>query len=50
MNLPERAIEYIDAACMALKPLGDIIHYYEIAGGVDVMENMKRRLVEMIER
>ncbi|MEM3816069.1 MAG: class I SAM-dependent methyltransferase family protein [Candidatus Bathyarchaeia archaeon] len=50
MNLPEKAIEYIDAACKALKPSGGIIHYYEIAGGADVMEKVKRRLIEAIER
>ncbi|MBS7624749.1 class I SAM-dependent methyltransferase family protein [Candidatus Bathyarchaeota archaeon] len=50
MDLPERAIEYVDAACAALKPSGGIIHYYEIAGGADIMENVKRRLVEAVMR
>ncbi|MCX8170374.1 MAG: class I SAM-dependent methyltransferase family protein, partial [Candidatus Bathyarchaeota archaeon] len=49
MDLPEKAIEYVDAACMALKPSGGIIHYYEIAGGADVMEGVKRRLIDAIE-
>lgn len=49
MNLPEKAIEYVDAACTALKSSGGVIHYYEIAGGSDVLERVKRRLIEAIE-
>jgi tRNA (guanine37-N1)-methyltransferase len=28
MNLPEKAVEYVDAACEALKPAGGIVHFY----------------------
>ncbi|MEM2564012.1 MAG: methyltransferase, partial [Candidatus Bathyarchaeia archaeon] len=49
MNLPEKAIEYVDAACTALKSSGGVIHYYKIAGGSDVLERVKRRLIEEIE-
>ncbi|MCW4019824.1 MAG: class I SAM-dependent methyltransferase family protein, partial [Candidatus Bathyarchaeota archaeon] len=29
MNLPERAIDYVDSACEALKREGGIVHYYD---------------------
>ncbi|HML03552.1 MAG TPA: class I SAM-dependent methyltransferase family protein, partial [Candidatus Bathyarchaeia archaeon] len=29
MNLPEKAIEFVDTACAAIKPAGGIMHYYE---------------------
>jgi tRNA (guanine37-N1)-methyltransferase len=28
MNLPETAIEFVDAACNAIKPEGGIVHFY----------------------
>lgn len=50
MNLPERAIEYIDVACSALKSLGGIIHYYEFAGGPNAIEKAKNRVIEAVGR
>ncbi|MEM2739975.1 MAG: class I SAM-dependent methyltransferase family protein [Candidatus Bathyarchaeia archaeon] len=48
MNLPEKAIEYIDAACIALKPSGGMIHYYEFEGGSYALEKAKARVIEAI--
>lgn len=45
MNLPERAIEFIDVACTALKPSGGIIHYYQFAEAPYAIEKVKKNLV-----
>lgn len=50
MNLPEKAIEYIDAACYALKPSGGIIHYYEFTSGSYALEGSRSRVIESISR
>jgi tRNA (guanine37-N1)-methyltransferase len=50
MNLPESAVEYADVACQALRPEGGIMHYYEFAEGLDVMETAKRHLMEAMGR
>jgi len=50
MNLPEKASEYIDAACMALKPSGGIIHYYEFASGSYAAERVRQRLAAGISK
>jgi len=49
MNLPERAIEYIDAACLAIKPSGGVIHYYEFSESPYVTEDAKERISEAIK-
>lgn len=48
MNLPERASEYIDVACITLKPSGGIIHYYEFAEGPYALVKVKEKLIEKI--
>ena len=50
MNLPERAIEYVSAACSALKPSGGIIHYYEFAGGSYAIEKAREHVIEAVNR
>jgi tRNA (guanine37-N1)-methyltransferase len=50
MNLPEKAIEYIDVACEALKPEGGIMHYYEFAKAPNPLETAKVRLTEAVEK
>jgi tRNA (guanine37-N1)-methyltransferase len=49
MNLPEKSMEYIDAACVALKKSGGIIHYYRFADGPHAAENVKNELIKAIE-
>ena len=50
MNLPERAIEYVDAACEAVKPKGGIIHYYDFTDAPNPLETTKVRLIEAVEK
>ena len=50
MNLPERAIEYVDAACEAIKPEGGVIHYYDFTDAPNPLETAKVRLIEAVEK
>jgi tRNA (guanine37-N1)-methyltransferase len=50
MNLPDEAIEFVDAACKALKPEGGIIHYYEFTHESKPLEVAKVRLVEAVKQ
>jgi len=50
MNLPERAIEYVDVACEAIKPEGGIMHYYEFTSAPNPREAAKVRLIEAMKR
>jgi len=50
MNLPERAIEYVDAACEAIKPRGGIIHLYHFTNAPDPLETAKVRLIEAVKK
>ena len=49
MNLPERAFEYVAAACEALKPSGGIIHYYEFAGGDNPIKKVEAKIKKIVE-
>jgi len=46
MNLPEKALEYIDAACEAIKPEGGILHYYSFAEGLNPIKKAEKELME----
>jgi tRNA (guanine37-N1)-methyltransferase len=48
MNLPERAIEFVDAACRATKPAGGTVHFYGFIRLPDSLENMKLRFSEAV--
>jgi tRNA (guanine37-N1)-methyltransferase len=50
MNLPEKAIEFVDAACRALKPEGGIIHFYSFVSAPSPLEAAKIRLAEAVEK
>jgi tRNA (guanine37-N1)-methyltransferase len=50
MNLPEKAIEFVDAASKAIKPAGGTIHYYAFLRLPDSLENAKFRFSEAVER
>lgn len=43
MNLPEKAIEFVDAACRALKTSGGIIHFYGFTDASIPLEKVKLR-------
>jgi len=50
MNLPERAIEYVNVACEAVKPKGGVVHYYDFADAPNPLEVAKVRLIEAVEK
>lgn len=50
MNLPEKAMEFADVACKAIKPSGGIIHFYTFISGFNSLENMKLKLIETVEK
>lgn len=50
MNLPETAIEFVDAACQAIRPQGGIIHFYGFVRKPDSIEKQKLRFVEAVEK
>ena len=50
MNLPEKALEYVDAACLALKQSEGIIHYYRFAEGSCAIEKIRNELMQTVKR
>ena len=50
MNLPEKASEFIDAACKAIKPTGGFIHFYGFVRLPDTTENLKTRFSQAVEK
>ncbi len=50
MNLPEKAFEFIDAACRAVKPSGGVVHYYAFSRLPDSIENAQQRFSEAVEK
>jgi len=50
MNLPEKAIEYVNTACEAIKAKGGIIHYYEFANKPEPLETAKNKLTEAVKQ
>jgi tRNA (guanine37-N1)-methyltransferase len=50
MNLPEKAIEFVDTACKAIKPAGGMVHYYAFIRLPDSLENMQLRFSEAVEK
>ncbi len=50
MNLPEKAIEYVDVACEAIKPKGGVIHFYDFTNAPDPLETAKIRLIEAVKQ
>ncbi|HUK85898.1 MAG TPA: class I SAM-dependent methyltransferase family protein [Candidatus Acidoferrum sp.] len=50
MNLPETAIEFVDAACQAIKPKGGIIHFYGFVHSPDSVEDLKLLFSGAVEK
>ncbi len=50
MNLPEKAIEYVDVACEAIRLEGGIMHYYEFTNAPDPLETARVRLTEAMSQ
>jgi tRNA (guanine37-N1)-methyltransferase len=49
MNLPEKAMEFVDTACEAINPNGGIVHLYSFIGAPENLENMKLRLKDAVK-
>jgi tRNA (guanine37-N1)-methyltransferase len=50
MNLPERAIEFVDVACRSLKPIGGTVHFYSFISSSDSIEDMKQNFIEAVQK
>ena len=50
MNLPERAIEFIDIACRTIKSEGGVIHFYNFIRLPNSIENLQLRLSEAVKQ
>jgi tRNA (guanine37-N1)-methyltransferase len=50
MNLPETAIDFVDAACNAIKPKGGVAHFYGFVRAPDSIENLKQRFAELVDK
>ena len=50
MNLPETAVDFVDAACNAIKPQGGIAHFYGFVRSPDSIDNLKQRFSELVEK
>ncbi|MGB9853582.1 MAG: class I SAM-dependent methyltransferase [Candidatus Bathyarchaeales archaeon] len=50
MNLPEKAMEFVDAACEALKPEGGTIHFYSFVNASNSLESLKLRFQKEVEK
>jgi len=50
MNLPEKAIEFVDTACNAVKTEGGIVHYYSFVNASNSIETIENRFTEAVEK
>jgi tRNA (guanine37-N1)-methyltransferase len=50
MNLPETAIDFVDAACLTLKPTGGVAHFYGFIRKPDTIEDLKERFSGLVEQ
>ncbi len=50
MNLPETAIDFVDAACNAIKPEGGEVHFYGFVRSPDTIEELKQRFMKLVEK
>jgi len=50
MNLPEKAIEFVDVACKAIKPQGGTVHLYGFINAPDSMEGFLKRFEKLVEK
>jgi len=49
MNLPETAIDFVDAACKTIKPVGGVIHFYGFVRSPDSADNLMQRFTEAVK-
>jgi tRNA (guanine37-N1)-methyltransferase len=49
MNLPEKALAFVDTACETLKPAGGTLHFYSFVNASDSLERVKASFIEAVE-
>jgi tRNA (guanine37-N1)-methyltransferase len=49
MNLPEKAMEFVNVGCHTLKPTGGVAHFYSFTSVSDPIENVQSRFAESVE-
>jgi len=50
MNLPEKAMEFVDAACTAVKPAGGMVHFYSFVNASNSLENVNSRFIDSVQK
>lgn len=50
MNLPEKAIEFLDAACEAIKSTGGIVHFYSFVDASNTIAEVRLRFIDAVEK
>jgi tRNA (guanine37-N1)-methyltransferase len=50
MNLPETAIDFVDAACQTLKSTGGLVHFYGFVRKPNTIEDLKTRFTCLVEQ
>lgn len=50
MNLPEKAAEFVDVACDAVKPMGGVAHFYCFINLSEPLEGVNVRFAESVEK
>jgi tRNA (guanine37-N1)-methyltransferase len=50
MNLPEKAAEFVDVACHALKPGGGTVQFYGFIRLPETLDTLKQRFSEAVEK
>ncbi|TRO45437.1 class I SAM-dependent methyltransferase family protein [Candidatus Bathyarchaeota archaeon] len=48
MNLPEKAIEFVEVACKVLKPEGGLVHFYGFIHKPDSLDSLKARFANAV--
>lgn len=50
MNLPEKALEYLDVACKAVKPQGGIVHFYSFISVFQTLESVASNFTDAVKK
>jgi tRNA (guanine37-N1)-methyltransferase len=50
MNLPEKALEFVDSACKAIRPSGGVVHYYSFVRLPNSLEDEQLRFSDVVEK
>lgn len=50
MNLPEKAIQFVDTTCEAIKPKGGTVHLYTFVDTSKTLEDVKTHFVNAVEK